>query len=504
MQQLEIRLNEPGFTPLHRAGVAGMFLTLQQLGKEQIEPPGKFAWELERDRVKLYWDGNDFEIFDWLFKQSFLLDDEGMIRFKAFDSQLDLESSKAMGRDVQCLFHNAIMGTFLRHRTKYEGIPSEPGSKTKNKMAEKFLPVEDSQVRIAYKPLQGYSHQNFASDICSQNGLNSSVTIGGWLYPSGIVRHRKGSEIQEPIKNALALVFAPIACYYFKISSKKMTTKANYVLVVPHFESLPAFVLFKKELHLKHVTYKDFHAGGLGDAGLKFLSSDAAIRLSKDVGLMGCEVTTFGKVGWSPQSVVTSFLRVEASDRLCRNYRIATDALSDRVCHKKDGDIWVDTNFIREQVVDNLVNNAHWYSGFANLVSSSEKWQQTKYLRSGLIKMTEQMTWTDQDDQLLLIAFKEALRNYYGRKSSGGQLDYPKVSDKLLYKVNRIKSGAGFRSFAVNFMANNKPAKTLIAHSQLWDAIRSTNPVRWKKNKDLFVLAIAVYSGKNNGNDEEE
>ena len=114
------------------------------------------------------------------------------------------------------------------------------------------------------------------------------------------------------------------------------------------------------------------------------------------------------------------------------------------------------------------------------------------------------MTWTDQDDQLLLIAFKEALRNYYGRKSSGGQLDYPKVSDKLLYKVNRIKSGAGFRSFAVNFMANNKPAKTLIAHPQLWDAIRSTNPVRWKKNKDLFVLAIAVYSGKNNGNDEEE
>jgi CRISPR-associated protein Cas8a1/Csx13 len=88
--KVELSLSDPGMTMLHRAGVAGLYMTLKAL--EKFYPTlksrrGNFKWVLTNKSISLDWQGNDYEALDWLFKESFQINKLGLISFVALDSQ---------------------------------------------------------------------------------------------------------------------------------------------------------------------------------------------------------------------------------------------------------------------------------------------------------------------------------------------------------------------------------------------------------------------------------
>ncbi|HNJ42938.1 MAG TPA: type I-MYXAN CRISPR-associated Cas8a1/Cmx1, partial [Acidobacteriota bacterium] len=101
-------------TLLHRAGLAGLWMTLREFETRQLQGPGNFRWELTNRSVSLDWDCKDFEALDWLLKKAFSLD-QGLITFTGLK-----------GTDLQnrVLFQQGLRGTFLQHSQTFqkEGI----------------------------------------------------------------------------------------------------------------------------------------------------------------------------------------------------------------------------------------------------------------------------------------------------------------------------------------------------------------------------------------------
>ena len=112
--KIKLHLGDPLMTLLHRAGLAGLWMTLREFETRQLQGPGNFRWELTNRSVSLDWDCKDFEALDWLLKKAFSLD-QGLITFTGLK-----------GTDLQnrVLFQQGLRGTFLQHSQTFqkEGI----------------------------------------------------------------------------------------------------------------------------------------------------------------------------------------------------------------------------------------------------------------------------------------------------------------------------------------------------------------------------------------------
>ena len=79
--KIELSLSDPGMTMLHRAGVAGLYMTLKALEKSYStlkSRQGNFQWILKDTIISLDWKGNDYEALDWLLKKSFQISSDGI------------------------------------------------------------------------------------------------------------------------------------------------------------------------------------------------------------------------------------------------------------------------------------------------------------------------------------------------------------------------------------------------------------------------------------------
>jgi CRISPR-associated protein Cas8a1/Csx13 len=180
MQKLTFRLGDPDYTFLHQAGLAGLWMTLQQLEREKIKPPQGINWDLDDvHQVTLSWSGQDFAALDWLFKEAFQLD-KGVIVLRGINA-------KTMRRDAQINIHQGILNTFLQHNSTHKSL----------EMRREALPfggeVEDggSLFPVSYKRLDSYAYQTFANSLCDSEGqlLKKPIKIAGWMHPGAVVRH---------------------------------------------------------------------------------------------------------------------------------------------------------------------------------------------------------------------------------------------------------------------------------------------------------------------------
>ena len=73
--KMELRLNAPGMTSLHKAGLAGLYLTLRAFEETGKRIKG-LEWELSPTHVTLVWaDGTLRSTLDTLIAKSFRLED---------------------------------------------------------------------------------------------------------------------------------------------------------------------------------------------------------------------------------------------------------------------------------------------------------------------------------------------------------------------------------------------------------------------------------------------
>jgi CRISPR-associated protein Cas8a1/Csx13 len=497
MPELELDLGNPGYTLLHRAGLAGLWMTLKQLDRENVSPPENLKWQLTHRQVILTWDGNDRNALDWLLRESFQLSN-GLISLRGLDA-------KTMRIESQVIVHQGMLGTFLQHTSTHKAA----GTETKNFQLEEDKPP----VIVTYKSLNSYVHQEFAKSLCDKKGnfLKKPMSVAGWLNPGATVRHvafSSSTSFEETPEQAFVLLFAPIACYYFLLRSKLRDKRSQYALIVPEVTNLEKYASYRQNYYLRDASYKNFFASGLGDAGLRFLTYESTAELINKFALQRCQVLTLGTVAWaSQQKTRTDLYIVEANSEVCENYQISCNWFSDRVLPGKNGG-FVASSFAREIIAENLAKNQPWYAGLSEKVNSNELFEKLTYERGGLYQMTQKAKY-DERDQLFVQVCHEAIKFTYGQISKNTKpgedrgARFERATVKMRTGLSRCKSAESFREFITDFWSRAGRLPTLQNHwVELMEFV--TNKKQWKKARDLALLALASYKKEEKEKEEEE
>lgn len=493
---LEFDLGNPNFTLLHRAGLAGLWMTLKQLEKEKIESPHNLKYQLSQRQVKLSWEGSDRDFLEWFLKESFQLND-GIIALRGLDS-------RSMREDAQVIVHQGILGTLLQHTSTHKS----------NGIITKTLSLGEGEpeIQVKYKSLTSYVYQGFASNLCDNNGQfqNNSIGVAGWLNPGASVRHvafSSDTSFEELPENAFLLLFAPVSCYYYILRSKLRDKRAQYALVIPEITDLEKYAQYRQNQHLRNAIYKDFHASGLGDAGLKFLTLDATANIAQTFGIQRCQVLTLGTVAWATQQKTrTDMYVVEATDEVCHNYTVCDNELPDKGIAGKDGG-FVATSLAKELIAENLAKNLPWYSGISDKVNSNELFQKLAYERGGLYQVIQKIQ-SNELEKLFVKACHEAIRFTYGQISEQAEKrkeipNFDRETVKIRTGLGRCKNSETFREFITDFWSRAGKLPTLQQH---WEELMEFVMLEknWKKSRDLALLALASYKGTGDSKKDKE
>lgn len=114
--KISLFLNAADTTTMHRAGMTGLYMTLKRLEKQypsSRQRGGHISWFLTADSIELFWQGSDFVALSWLIKESFQLDDTGLIHLAGLDNNaIDLRQ--------KIHIHEGMCAVFLRHNQFYQ------------------------------------------------------------------------------------------------------------------------------------------------------------------------------------------------------------------------------------------------------------------------------------------------------------------------------------------------------------------------------------------------
>jgi len=488
MQELILHLGNPSFTLLHRAGLAGLYMTLKQLETDKAVPTEGLTWELSQRQVLLKWEGKDRTVLDWLLTEAFQLNN-GLIALRGLDS-------KTMRKDAQIIVHQGILGTFLQHNSTHKSSGNRSESL-------QFGGEDTPEIPVSYKVLAGYVYQEFASSLCDKQGnfLKKPISVAGWLNPGAVVRHVAFSgdtSFEESPENALVLLFAPVACYYYNLRSRLRDKRAQYALVVPEILDLQQYTKYRQNSNLRDAAYQDFYACSLGDAGLRFLTYETTANLAETFSVSRCQVLTLGTVAWATQQKTrTDIYTVEADAEVCYNYQVCRNEFPHKAVQGKDSH-FVASSFARELITENLARSQPWYAGIAEKVNSNELFQRLAYERGGLYQVIQKIE-SDEREKLFVKVCHEALKFTYGqvagKAKQGEKINFDKVTVRIRTGLGRCKNAASFREFITDFWSRAGKLPTLQSHWQdLMGFVMQDS--QWKKARDLALLALASYPGK--------
>jgi len=137
--------------------------------------------------------------------------------------------TQALHHHSQIAMHQGITGTFLQHSQVCDSLGQAP----------LVLEVGDRSITVWYKRVAAYAHQRFAKQLCDQQGyfLHKPIRIAGWLHPGAVRTHdasRASTQFESTPEHALALLFAPVACWYFMLPTDAGNKTVRYVLFIPH------------------------------------------------------------------------------------------------------------------------------------------------------------------------------------------------------------------------------------------------------------------------------
>lgn len=501
-ERMTLRLHGPGMTSLHKAGLAGLYMTLKAFERNKIRID-ELAWELHPDRVVLDWRGETPKAaLQQLIEQSFQLDNEGYFRLAGLDV------GRPSTPDQKHLLYSALLNTFLqygKHRKK----------ETKVSLSYQ---IDDKTVFVeGFEPIVSYIHQKAADEFLDNRGLfKPDVGIIGWLYPGGGQRHATypGSMLTESSEMALCLLYAPIGCVFFQISSRTKGRRARAALVIPQVLDLAMYAQLR--LYIAQRGVVALTASGASDAALRFLVMMRGATLGAEFAhLTGestpCRVITFGIVAWSKQQKSRTMTRtvVPGSIKGMDNYALADAIFKNdwqRVKEKRNrhGEVtkpehhFIKTSAARELIADNIARGGQWYDGFADYMANKETRTQLIYERKELSDMVNQATFDDARERIFISACHEAWRRKLGKLGERARRENAVFSslvnreyEKLRVSLSRCKNPATLRETVVDFWSRAGSIKELHDHWQ--DVLSLLDEKNWRKGKDLALLALASY-----------
>lgn len=526
--KIEISLSDPAMTMLHRAGVAGLYMTLKALKKRYPtlkSRPGNFKWTLTETSISLFWKGSDYEALDWLFSESFQI---------SSDSLISLTGLQSHSREGQLAVHVGIKNTFLQHNQFFKSA----GDATEN------ITIDDLEVAIDYKKARSYAHQNYAEQLCPIKKLNwkkasvkfklfilyrytligllflfdikqggnlqqKIIGITGWLYPGATVKHyayKKETQFTESIERAIALLYAPVACLYFIAPKSRLhDTKTQYCLVIPEITDLKSYT--RQRQKMSSWNYQQFLASGYSDAGFRLLTQQAALRTIKQNDFKRCQIITFGQTQWTGfQKIRKNVETVEITDKVIENYRLCDRYFHNRVVEWEEGNFMA-ASIVRELITENLARGLPWWQNFTHAVRSSKLFKLISYERKGLYQMVKNAEWDEQAQILFVKACHQALLQIYGklygRGKEGEYVQISRENERIRSGLIRCLNSEDFRHFmTANFWSK---AGNISILADYWEELMplTTKPNNWKLARDLALLSLSSYKSQKRKQAEE-
>lgn len=306
------------------------------------------------DTIELFWQGSDFVTLSWLIKESFQLDDTGLIHLAGLDNDAIDLSQKIHNHEGMCAI-------FLRHNQFYQA----------GELVNTELTVEEKKVEYQYKSLTWCAHQTFAENLCDTNTQqlrHDYVQITSWLYLGGIVRHARTqntTKLEEKPEYALALLFVPVVCHYCLLHIPSEDLKGRkphrYLVVIPEIKDFED--ASQRKWRLQQLETKQLHVSSLGEAGLLYYSLDN-IQPEGDY-YQACQVWLYEKMNQtSRQRTLMIIEEIKIDRKALITYKQLQQYFRPNYQKIQYKQIFIEVNPIRSLIAENLAKRIKWWSDF--------------------------------------------------------------------------------------------------------------------------------------------
>lgn len=500
--KISLSLDAADTTMMHRVGMTGLYMTLKRLEKQypsSRQRGGHISWFLTADTIELFWEGSDFVALSWLIKESFQLDDTGLIHLTGLDNN-------AIDLTQKIHIHEGMCAVFLRLNKFYQA----------GELVNTELTVEERRVEYQYKSLIWYAHQTFAEKLCeadTQQLRHDYVQITSWLYLGGIVRHARTqntTKLEEKPEYALALLFVPVVCHYclLHIPSEDLKERKphRYLVVIPEIKDSED--ASQRRWGLQQLKTKQLHVSSLGEAGLLYYSLDD-IQPEDDY-YQACQVWLYEKMNKdSRQRTLMSIEEIKIDKNTLITYQQVQKHFQTNYQKIQPKQIFIKVNPIRSLIADNLVKGIHWWSNFwEKLVIEDSKeylFNQLFSNREGFMIMAEN---SEEDNQYLIFikVFQQAMKGnfakMYAKAKSGKYPPIKKKIERLRAELNCCYDELSFKEYLSDFLVRGGLNKYFNEHQEQISLLIKKIP--WQELRIWSLLAIASYKPKDkptNSND---
>jgi CRISPR-associated protein Cas8a1/Csx13 len=496
---ISLSLRNPQMTVLHRAGLAGLYMTLKKL--ETLFPskkdrPGYLDWELTPYEINLKWIGNDFLVIEWLLHQSFQIDSDGLISFLGWN-----ERNSFLKKLHQ---HQVIKETFLRHNRFFR----------LGKQKNKEILINDQKIKVKYKPLQWYFHQSFANNLCSnqsQNLLQEKIPIVSCLYLGGIVRHAKldkFTKLEEPTELAFTLLFAPVVIEYFLLYNQynksfkgksKQPTKS--LLVLPFITNLE--VAANRRWKLQELEFKSLHVSNAIEPALTYYRNKV---IRENQSQEKCQVLLYENFISSQQKSLVDIQELVINYQALLDYELTNKLLQDNqiLTFPESNQYKIRVNFIRGIFAKNLaIENKIWIDFFHQcheIDPLNGLFGQLLFNAKGVLEMFRQNNENDLQIYLEYIElFHEGLKNTYAiiyqkYDSKEAPERIKKARERIRAELYRCYDNKSFQFFIAIFLERANLNRANQQLSQNWNSFfRLIKETSWEELRDWSILALASY-----------
>lgn len=498
MPEITVSLDTPGMTPLHRAGVAGLYMTVRAMKQRGVTVEGWDGFTATARDVTLRWTGPAKAFFDRFVKASYRIARNGLVDFVA------IEEAKA-SMASRWVAHEGMFGTFCQFGPNNGLGPAKTVSLDTDggpPLHFEYRPVDPS----ASSRGRSYPHRDSGGeDIGTAIDKAGTVELASWLFPGAVVRHNafsKETKLDEDPARALALLYAPVGCFFFKIDSRRQGRKARFALLIPDIGDLQVYADARTGA-FSDIKVGDVISSGAGDAALRLLTRLRARDIARDAGLPQVTVLLLGIVVWNEkQKSRTGIMDVRVrSDRALRRFGLLLQHLHSRTGTKKDGTSYLLPPATLELFADNLALGRPFYEDFASLVMNKETRDWLAADQKGLsavIKKESETMFDDAMEKVFVEACHDALRACFrivAERAKADRVDmrprFQKEYDRWRNAFARAKSADIFREAIADFWSRGGANRTLREH---WKQVLPLmGPQRWKQGRDLALLALASY-----------
>jgi CRISPR-associated protein Cas8a1/Csx13 len=505
--RLALDLFAPGMTVLHKAGLAGLWMTLDRFDRNGVRFPGG-SWKLSDHNVTLEWSGKPETFFKALFTESFKTDRNNLVWFPALGEPVE-------NLQYAVVFQEALLGTFLQFgKTRDADLSTAPtGALT--------VEVDDVAIPLRYRKIRAYAHQDGFNQLFSKEGKLGTSEVKQEYFPGAVKRHWAWAEsaLEEPAERLLPLIYSPVGAIYFRIRRRGEGVRPQYAIAVPEVEDLRLYARARASF-LRH-GIKDLTVSGTAEAGWRVLATLEASKLLGRLGIPACRVISFGTVPWSKQQKtrVELFTVRPGSAEELRAFRLCLQAFEAKLVKpENDEPFWV-TPQTPGLIARNLTGHRAWHYGFADFVNadSGQKTRDGKRLRmwdvvtrnerGGLFKMVNQAI-SDERAQIFVRACHEAWRRRLGQLGERAKREGASFGDlasreyeRQRVEFSRCKNAAALRETVTDFWARSGGSVPELAGG--WTKILPLlGEQEWRTARDLALLALASYqpSGREEAN----